>query len=294
MERRQLEYLVAVVENASFTRAAAALNVSQPALSKSVRQLEHELHLQLFRRTGREILVTPAAEELAVRARLIIRDFDALARAASVQGGPAGRTEVAASPATAIEPMSSVVKELQEHRPAITVSSLACQNAAEVISNVDRGRCEVGLCGQLTRPVGRRLVCKEIGSINVVLLSPPGMPATTKSTVKASDLEGRQFVLPPPRTTIRQVFDTLMEAVGDYTVAVEVGHRQAILPMVLRGIGHALHSSELIRTARQSGAEVRLLEPNVPVPIWLIHHRELSAASAEFVATTVRVANRPT
>ncbi len=76
MERRQLEYLVAVVDQGSFTRAAETVFTTQPAFSRAIAKLEAELGVRLFRRTGRSIEVTPAGESLALRAREILQSMN--------------------------------------------------------------------------------------------------------------------------------------------------------------------------------------------------------------------------
>ena len=62
MELRQLEYLVAVAEEANFTRAASKVHVAQPGVSAQVRQLEHELGQPLFDRSGRRVRLTNVVE----------------------------------------------------------------------------------------------------------------------------------------------------------------------------------------------------------------------------------------
>lgn len=79
MELRQLRYLVAIAEEASFTRAAEKLYVSQSALSQQIKLLEQELGVVLLDRSGRRVLLTPAGEALRRQAR---RTFQALDEAA--------------------------------------------------------------------------------------------------------------------------------------------------------------------------------------------------------------------
>src|SRR5205085_13418 len=62
MDLRQLEYVVGVVDHGGFTRAAAALHVSQPSLSHGVQTLERELGVELFHRLGRQVALTSAGE----------------------------------------------------------------------------------------------------------------------------------------------------------------------------------------------------------------------------------------
>ena len=72
---RQLSYFIAVAEHCGFSRAAAALHVSQPALSQQIRQLEAMLEVQLFDRSGRRIRLTDAGDIWLEYARRALREL---------------------------------------------------------------------------------------------------------------------------------------------------------------------------------------------------------------------------
>ena len=72
MDLRQLEYFVNVVESGSFSRAAVALNLAQPSLSRQVALLEGELGQRLLIRTGRGVTATDAGDALMVHARVML------------------------------------------------------------------------------------------------------------------------------------------------------------------------------------------------------------------------------
>jgi DNA-binding transcriptional LysR family regulator len=94
-ESRELRYFVAVAERLSFTRAAAQLPLSQPALSEAVRRLEAELGTQLLRRTSRQVELTPAGEVLLADAREALAGLDAAVdRARRAGRGEVGRLRV--------------------------------------------------------------------------------------------------------------------------------------------------------------------------------------------------------
>ncbi|MCU1664990.1 MAG: LysR family transcriptional regulator, partial [Pseudonocardia sp.] len=73
---QDVRYFVAVAEELSFSRAAERLFVSQPALSKQIRQLETQLRAELFTRRPRQVALTTAGEALLPRARLLIAEWD--------------------------------------------------------------------------------------------------------------------------------------------------------------------------------------------------------------------------
>lgn len=283
MERHQLEYFTAAMEHGSLTRAAAALRVSQPALSRAIKNLERELGTQLFRRTGRAVIPTSAAQQMIVHTRRILRDMSDLATVAAAESGPAGRVEVATTPSTAIEPMTSAVRRLQDTHPAISITCLQAPNASAAIEAVENGRCEVGLCGTLTTPSGRHVIAEQLGTTEIMVVVHRDSPLADLSAITAADLRGQPMIIGPPDTTTRTVFDQLDAEIGGLQSAVEVGHREAIVPMVVAGVGHALLSSAWQRLAEQAGAQVRPLRPAVAVPYWLLTRPQLAPATEAVV-----------
>ena len=124
MDLRQLEYFVRVAELGGFSRAATALDVAQPALSRQVRLLEVELRQNLLTRNGRGAVPTEAGQLLLEHARGILhqveRARDELAR---MRGGLAGRVALGLPPsvarALAVPLMHAFRQQLPEARLAI-------------------------------------------------------------------------------------------------------------------------------------------------------------------------------
>ena len=102
MDLRQLEYFVRVAELGGFTRAAIALGVAQPALSRQVRLLEVELRQTLLARNGRGAVPTEAGQVLLEHARGILHQVDrAREELARLRGGLAGRVTLGLPPSVA-------------------------------------------------------------------------------------------------------------------------------------------------------------------------------------------------
>ena len=89
---RQLQCLIAVADLLHFRKAAERLNLSQPALSAQVAQLEDHLGVLLLERTRRKVLLTPTGREVAERARAILRDVADLEAAAHSAQAPLSGT----------------------------------------------------------------------------------------------------------------------------------------------------------------------------------------------------------
>ena len=80
MDLRELRYFRAIAECGTFSRAAAQLNVAQPALSRQVKKLEHELGVELLRRTSRGVVPTEAGQALLQRTTMLEQEVDAARR----------------------------------------------------------------------------------------------------------------------------------------------------------------------------------------------------------------------
>src|SRR5476649_635879 len=110
MELRQIEYVVAVVDEGSFNKAAASLLVSQPSLSDGIRRLEAEIDVRLFHRLGRSVELTDAGHAFVRPARQLIRDRDAArASVAGVRGLEAGTLDCVALSTLAADPLGGLV-----------------------------------------------------------------------------------------------------------------------------------------------------------------------------------------
>jgi DNA-binding transcriptional LysR family regulator len=90
LDLRRLRYFVAVAERLHFGQAAAALHITQPALSRQIRQLEHDVGIELFARTSRDVALTSGGEQLLRDGRRLLAAARATQeRARHATGGPA-------------------------------------------------------------------------------------------------------------------------------------------------------------------------------------------------------------
>lgn len=155
---RQLEYAIAVDDHGSFSRAAAALFVSQPALSAQIAELERRLGVALFERRRRTCPPTSAGLEILPRARDIILLVDDIVRAAGHHAGTlAGPVRVAAIPTVAPYLLSTVARELRHSWPDAELELLELRTE-QLVEALSTGAADVGL---LAMPV-------ETASLHVV------------------------------------------------------------------------------------------------------------------------------
>lgn len=123
MDERQLRNFMAVVEKGSLGRAAETLNISQPALTKSIRRLEERLGVALFDRGSKGMRLTLYGEALQEHARQIATGIDqALREIDAMRAGSEGTVRIAAGPLVSDEILSLAVVRLQRERPGIRIN----------------------------------------------------------------------------------------------------------------------------------------------------------------------------
>jgi DNA-binding transcriptional LysR family regulator len=146
-----------------------------------------------------------------------------------------GRVDLAVQPTLAVHPTVDLVARLRAEHPAVVGRLVSPGDDSSVAELVTSGRCEVGL-GE--RPPDRTLRWQRIGAEEYVILHPKWR---SEADAEVTSLEGRPVVAPPAGTPTRLVLDEACARAGfSPRVVVEADHRDAILPLVLAGVGSAI------------------------------------------------------
>jgi LysR family carnitine catabolism transcriptional activator len=269
MERRHLEYFLAVAESGSFTRAAAMLSIAQPSLSHSIAALERELGSELFQRLGRGVKLTPAGEAFLEPARRTLRSF-ALAKGAvrSVAEGGFGRLSIISGTLWAIEPLVKMIGEFRLVYPAVQFTVADPLTRSEVLDAVRSGEADFGLLDG-TAPAGI-LASRWLVDHELVAVLPQRSPLSAVS-VSVTDLVPLGLISTPRGTPLRELLDDQLELAGQPAeVAVETAHLASVVPLVLAGAGAALLPEGLASDAAAKGARVVRLSPATRASVHII------------------------
>lgn len=291
MDLRQLEYLVAVDDHGSFTKAARAMHVSQPSLSHGIRVLETELGVELFSRLGRAVTATAAGHDVINAARLVMRDVaDLTVVAAAVSTLSTGTLDLVALPTLAVDPLASLIGRFRSQHPGVVVRVHEPEDAADVERNVRSGVAELGLTDITTGGSGLSRI--ELFRQEIVVVQPPDS-VPDESPMTPGSLARLPLIVTPVGTSTRRLLDRMLTRDGfEPNVAVEINHREAIVPLVLAGAGSALLPVRLAQEAAARGAVVRSLRPTLSRRIGLLHRAaRLSPAAQAMIA--LAVATRP-
>lgn len=284
MEIRQLECVVGVVDHGGFTKAAAALHLSQPALSQSIRTLETELGVDLFVRSGRTVSLTAAGRALVVPARQALRDLET-ARAAvdEVAGLAAGQLDLVCLPTLASAPVAGLIGAFRRHHPGVMVRLQEPEDAESIVVGVATGSSEVG-CTDV-EPTHRELDSVELEPQIYQAILPPGSTLQRQTVIGIAELASMPLITTPVGTSTRRLLDEALAQAGvTAEIAVETDHREVIADLVVAGAGAAILPMTIARATAARRAVVCGIDPPISRRVMLVHRTgALSPAGRAFV-----------
>lgn len=295
MDLRQLSYVIAIVDEGTFTGAAKAMHVAQPSLSQAVRNLEVELGVDLFHR-GRSIALTAAGEALLEPARQAVRDASNVRQAvAAVAGLEAGHLDVVCLPTLAVYPASDLIGRFRRAHPGVTVRVAEPEDTDAVAERVRSASSEVGLT---ELPItGSGLVTHPFEVQEYVALIPSDLdPTLTRAgRITIRELAEQPLVTSPRGTSTRRLIDDAFAAAGlQARVAVETDHREAIGPHVNAGGGAAVLPRALAEHTASAGVVIAEIVPRITRDVGLIHRAgPLSPAARAFLNLALQTEVEP-
>ncbi len=274
---RQLRVFRAVAAGRNFSRAGEQVGLSQPAVSRSVGELEAQLGLKLLDRTTREVVLTEAGQSLAARLERLLDELDqALADVRELADARRGKVRVASSPTLSAHLMPACIAACARREPAIEFVLLD-RIQRDVLHSVRGGEVDFGVV--IEPQAGDDLACETILDDPFVLVLPPAHPLAARSSVKWAALDGAPLVLLDHASGSRRLIDDALArhgARGD--VRQQLGHPTTVFRMVEAGIGISVMPALAVPPAGLRTLAVRPLAPRVERRVMLVHrrHRALS------------------
>jgi LysR family nitrogen assimilation transcriptional regulator len=242
IDLRRLEYFVAVAEAGSFSKAAAILVMSQPALSQQVAALEHETGQRLFTRNGRGVAPTDAGQALLLHARGIFELAErARADMRERQAIPSGRITIGLPPRVAHAMTADLVERFRAEFPDAAISveeGLSIRLREWLIA----GRLDVAVL--FDPPASPLLDIETVARESLVLMASTPLPAR----IRLADVAALPLVLPSKPNSLRQLLesearprDLLLKVVA------EVDSIKTVLSLVARGVAATVLPASAIR-----------------------------------------------
>jgi DNA-binding transcriptional LysR family regulator len=288
----QLRSLQAVVRHGSFSRAAEAIHLSQPAVSTHVRRLEAELGVTLVERMGKRAFPTPAGELVLRYGQDAVARFEAgLEAVRRLRGRVAGRVRLGTGATVSIHLLPRVLRRFRDRYPEVELS-VVTGNTPEIAAAVVNHDLDAALA---TLPVhGRELVVSPFFRDELVAIAAPsragwagaGAGRNRGRAVSPRQLAEHPLILYERGGRIRQVTDRWFERAGCRPrVAMELGNAEAIKELVAAGLGVSLISAVAVRREVEARRLIALgLAPALHRDIGLIRRRAQGPPSPALAA----------
>ncbi|MFM9921940.1 LysR family transcriptional regulator [Variovorax sp. H27-G14] len=274
---RQLRVFRSVAEGRNFSRAGDQVGLSQPAVSRSIGELEAQLGLKLLDRTTREVVLTEAGHSLAARLERVLDDLDqTLQDVAGLANARGGKVRVASSPTLSANLMPGCIATCAEQAPGIQFLLLD-RIQQDVLDSVRGGEVDFGVVIEPSE--ADDLHCESILNDPFVLVLQPSHPLARKKSVNWSALDGQPLVLLDHASGSRRLIDQALERHGAHCeVKQQLGHPTTVFRMVEAGIGISVMPAMSLPPEGLANLVVRPLVPRVQRAIMLIrrNNRALS------------------
>jgi DNA-binding transcriptional LysR family regulator len=287
---RQLQIFDAAARTLSFSRAAEALHLTQPAVSMQIRQLEHFAGVPLFERMGRRLHLTGAGEELVQHARAVLRALDEADEVfAALKGLEGGRVKLAVV-STAKYFAPRLIARFAEEHPGVQLR-LRVDNREAVVRTLAANEVDVALMG---RPPGELdLVAAPFADHPLVIVAPPGHRLARARRVSLADLAREVFLVRETGSGTRNAMERFFrEHEIPLRVGMEMPSNETIKQAVMAGLGLAFISAHTITLELAAGALAVVRAPGLPVVRqWYVLHRaekRLSPAADAFERFVLR------
>jgi LysR family transcriptional regulator, cyn operon transcriptional activator len=202
---RHLRYLSAVVEHGSFTRAAQALHVSQPALSQQIRQLEDELGVQLLDRTGKAVRATDVGATYLSHVHRAFREIDAAGRAArDVNDLSSGILRLGFTPSFGGYFIAPLARRFRDKYPGITLE-LNAMSQDEIETDLADDNLDYAIGFWASSVTG--IVAHPLHTERLSLIGRYDHPVMTCEAVDIAGIERAEMVLLGRSFATRQTID---------------------------------------------------------------------------------------
>ncbi|MBX9968056.1 LysR family transcriptional regulator [Priestia aryabhattai] len=288
MEFRVLRYFLTVAREGNIRRAADFLHVTQPTLSRQLKDLEQELGKKLFIRSSHSVILTDEGMLLRNRAEEIVNMMDKLeAEFSSMEETIGGDVYIGGGETEAMKHIARVAKDVQLRYPNIRYH-LYSGNEEDITERLDKGLLDFGILIQpadISKYNYLNMPAKDVWGVVLKKDS----PLAVKESIQAADLLNVPLIC--SRQAVKQTFsknefaDWFGEDFHKLNIVTTYNLAYNAAIMVEEGIGYAITLDKIVNTSATSSLCFRPLQPRLESGlniVWKKHH-VLSAAAAVFL-----------
>ncbi|MDQ8732545.1 LysR substrate-binding domain-containing protein [Bradyrhizobium sp. LHD-71] len=293
MNLRQVEAFRAVMISGTVSRAAELMGITQPAVSRSIGELEAHVGFSLFDRIKGRLVPTPEGQ-------LFFRDVDASfvgldrlrASAARIRDFGSGSLKVASLAALGSTLVPRAIKLFRKEHPSATIT-LTVMSSSAVRNHVADGQYDLGLAADEVDLSG--VDHQLFGSFAGVCAIPPGHPLAKRDVIRPADLDGRDYIALSPEDRARLRLHQICEMVGARPrLVTETPNSATVCALALEGVGIGIVNPLATDGFPQRGLIFRPFKPEVLFKSHLLFRPDMQRGRIvrSFVAALFKARNR--
>ena len=290
-DTRQLRYFVALAERLHFGRAAAALHISQPPLSRAIRGLEGQLGARLLARSRRKVELTHEGARFYEEAKRILAQLESAAlEVGAMAAGQSGRLRLGFVSLADFGVLPELLKSFKAARPGVALALREMLSPEQAVA-LAAGELDFGL---LLPPVAGDLEHLVVQSERFVAALPARHPAARRAgKVAMRSLAAEHFVMVP-----REIAPGLYDIVAGLAaragflprVAQEAIQMQTVVSLVSSGLGVAIVPASVANLGRRGVVYREIADPHPRLDLWLASRGGgLGALARDFLAHARRL-----
>jgi DNA-binding transcriptional LysR family regulator len=278
---QQMESLVHIVEEGSFSRAAKKVFLTQPSLSKHIKNLEESVNARIVDRRNRGIFLTPEGKVLYDYAKKILRLRDeAKEKISRMKENESGSIFVSAStiPATYILPR--LLNDFKKRFPDIR-AYVQPSDSEETLAMILDDQAEMGFIGKKT--FDKRLNVESLWEDSLILAVPADHLWVKKKCVTLDEVSKAPFVIREKGSATRKILEDYLrkntaKALSMFDCVCEMGSSEAVKEAIIAGLGVSILSVHAIKRELQQGVlcEVPIENCTIQRHFYLIYKKQLS------------------
>lgn len=277
MADRRLQVFHTVARVLNFTKAAAILHMTQPAVTFQIRQLEEHFNTRLFDRTHNRISLTSAGARVFEYADRIFELYDEMeGTVRDMTGEMAGVLVIGASTTLAEYVLPSLLGHFKRQYPDVVIR-LKVSNTDAIVAMVQDNEIDLGV---VEAPVANKKLAVEVFRIDqLVVVAPAGHPLSAKKTSRPDDLLAYPYIAREHGSGTREVtLDYFRDAGVDparLNVIMELGSPESIKGAVEAGMGVSIISRTTLAKELKLGTLVAInLDPPLDRPLSFVHQKQ--------------------
>jgi DNA-binding transcriptional LysR family regulator len=271
----QLRIFYFAAKHGSFSAAAEALFITQPAVTKQIQQLQAAHGVKLLNRFGKKMVLTDAGEALYSFADRIFQiESQAEENLRDFQQRKSGRLRIHASESFGAYYLPFIINLFRKKYPKIDIALNIFTNQ-HIVENTIRLENDLGF---ISSPLEhKKLVVSEILEDRLILIVPPSHPFARKKVLDPWKLEGQSIIMHEKGSASRNIVDEFIRKNNLFvSVTLELSNNEAIKRAVEQGLGLSLISKNVVREEieRKKLKPIPLADPTLKRKFYLIYHKD--------------------